>query len=667
MLNLIRHCRRGMTFQELSLELLRFVQDLCNQINSAKALIERPWVASGINAGVPITPCRRVNRPRCAFYCRSYARRFKDPLEASRSVAHEHATLHRSRKRQDEHMSSDWASLKRCDKSSARSLVARVGRLAYWSAVAVIFAWAAWLRFRLPLDPIADHGTWGYLSPALRKLIGAEFGHTYGRNFIYPGFLFLLLRAFGDFRAITVAQHFLGLIAGGVLLLTWRRARAFVPDPRVGRGGHYALGLLAAAVFLLAIGPIRFETQLRPEGVCAFLFSINLYLVIQFVACCFIENRPTAAAAYGIAAVFSSILLASVKPSFALVATVALLPISMFFFRRGWLWQKIALGGGAVASAALLLLPEHFLSRNDEESQTLLPTALFVIHADLIRDQMAEDIQRNAKVPYSREWLGRVHSILSAEIGKSSAAGSVHYSTLGFDPGYLMYNRSSIAPQLHKQFANNVSALCAFYWFYYWRIWQQRPFLVVKKIARQMAIFYRPVCPAYNSRKFWSLTDVYEWSIFSLDSEPYRKIWATYRPAVDFMNRTAVLAQSAPVIEQRAYIRKPLVFLAKTYLVSLFIALVVGAAVLFHKRRRRRVGWLAALVLFVYSYNLANCLEVAVLHSLHDPRYKTVQMFFTILAQFLALWFIVEFALEMRARAKTSVLDKCSMQRTAIS
>ncbi len=286
-----------MTFQELSLELLRFVQDLCNQINSAKALIERPWVASGINAGVPITPCRRVNRPRCAFYCRSYARRFKDPLEASRSVAHEHATLHRSRKRQDEHMSSDWASLKRCDKSSARSLVARVGRLAYWSAVAVIFAWAAWLRFRLPLDPIADHGTWGYLSPALRKLIGAEFGHTYGRNFIYPGFLFLLLRAFGDFRAITVAQHFLGLIAGGVLLLTWRRARAFVPDPRVGRGGHYALGLLAAAVFLLASGPIRFETQLRPEGVCAFLFSINLYLVIPLpchpICCLLLHREPT--------------------------------------------------------------------------------------------------------------------------------------------------------------------------------------------------------------------------------------------------------------------------------------------------------------------------------------------------------------------------------------
>src|SRR5207249_7289152 len=98
-------------------------------------------------------------------------------------------------------MSSNCPPLSRCGKPSRRSLAIPVGQLAYWSAVAVIFVWAAWLRFRLPLDPIADHGTWGYLSPALRKLTGAEFGHTYGRNFIYPGFIYLLLLGFGDFRA----------------------------------------------------------------------------------------------------------------------------------------------------------------------------------------------------------------------------------------------------------------------------------------------------------------------------------------------------------------------------------------------------------------------------------------------------------------------------------
>ena len=54
--------------------------------------------------------------------------------------------------------------------------------------------------------PIVDPDFWGYLSPALRKLIGSEFGHTQGRNFLYPGFLYLLLRASGDFRAITISS-----------------------------------------------------------------------------------------------------------------------------------------------------------------------------------------------------------------------------------------------------------------------------------------------------------------------------------------------------------------------------------------------------------------------------------------------------------------------------
>src|SRR5215468_10703979 len=103
----------------------------------------------------------------------------------------------------------------------------------YWSGLVLLFALAAWERFRLPLDPIADPDTWGYLSPALRKLTGCEFGHTNGRNFIYPGFVYLVLRAFGDFRAITLIQHVLGLLAGGVLLLSWRRVRVFAASPLV--------------------------------------------------------------------------------------------------------------------------------------------------------------------------------------------------------------------------------------------------------------------------------------------------------------------------------------------------------------------------------------------------------------------------------------------------
>lgn len=530
-------------------------------------------------------------------------------------------------------------------KSSSR---ARAWQFCYWTLLVLIFAWAGWQRFGIPLDPIADPDTWGYLSPALRKLTGAEFGHTYGRNFIYPGFVFLLLRAFGDFHAITVAQHLLGLLAGAIFLLTWRRLRVFAPNSRVGPAIHDGLGLLGAAIYLLATEPIWFEKHIRPEGVCAFVLSINLYAVFQFLACWFIERRRTATVAYGIAVAFTTMVLFSIKPSFALVAIVDLVPVGLFFLRRDLWRQKIALGAGAIASAALLVLPEHFLSRDDEMSRTFLPTTLFVMHANLIRDQMAEDLARGAKVPYSREWLEHVHAALSDEIAKSNASGSGSFRSLGFDPNYLMYNESSIAAQLRREFGHNVDALCAFYRFYYWRIWQQRPLAVLKKIAQQMSIFYARKCPAYSWRKDRPLADEYSRSVTSLGHESYRKIWASYPPAVDFMTRSEALAQNAPVVRQPRIIRLAVSTLAISYLPWLVIALAFSAIVLLQTERRRQLGWLADLVVFVYLYNAASCLEVAVINSLEIRRYLTVQMFSTVLAQFLALWFILEFALEKR-------------------
>jgi hypothetical protein len=529
-------------------------------------------------------------------------------------------------------------------------------QLYYWSMVALVFAWAAWQRFVLPLDPIIDPDTWGYLAPALRKLIGAEFGHTSGRNFIYPGFIFLLLRVFGDFRAITIAQHYLGLLAGGILLLTWRRARVLVSDSRVHPAVHDGLGLLAAAIFLLAGEPIRFETQLRPEGICAFLISVNLYVVIQFTACFFVERRQAASVTYGIAAVFSSILLASAKPSFWLASIVVLLPIAVFFFQRGFIWQKITLASGAAASAALLLLPEHFLSRNDEASQTFLPATLFVIHANLIRNQMADDLRRGASVSYPREWLEHVHSALGAEIEKSCAASPGHFSTLGFDPDYLKYNSSSIAAQLRREFGENVPGLCSFYRFYYKRIWQKQPVSVLKKIVRQMAIFYAPICPVYNRARSLSLTNACQAGILSLDIQRRRQIWAAYSPALDFMIRMKSIVGTAPVIHQSRCVRFVLSVMAHTYLPLLSITAALSAVVLMQQKHRRRLGWLAAVVLLVYMYNAAACLEVAVIHSLEIGRYITVQMFLTLFVQFLALWFILEFALEMRARENVTPL-----------
>ncbi len=515
-----------------------------------------------------------------------------------------------------------------------------------------LFAWAAWQRFSLPLDPIADPDVWGYLSPALRKLVGAKFGHTDGRNFLYPGFVFILLRACGDFRAITVGQHILGLLAGVMLLLTWRRALVFTPNPRVGRAAYDGLGLLAAGIFLLATEPTRFETQLRPEGICAFLISLNLYLVVQFTACCFIEHRKNAVVGFGIATVVSSILLASVKPSFGLVAIFALLPIGLFFFQRGWFRQKMALAAGALVSAALLVLPERAFSRDDETSQTFLPATLFVVHANLIRDQMAEDLADKTTVPYSQEWLARIHASLGAEIAKSHAANPRHYPSLGFDPDYLMFNQNSIVAQLRREFESDVPGLCSFYRSCYGRICWKRPIRVLQKVFQQMAVFYTPVCPAYDRRRSWRLADEYGYSLMLLGLEPYREILTADPPGVDFVNRTESLSRNAPLVLQARPVQGLLLLFGAIYLPLILLVLGLIGAVLAKGNWRKPLGWCAVLVLFGLFYNAISCLEVAIINSLEIRRFMTVQLLPVIFAQFLAFWFILEFFLERRARGK---------------
>ena len=147
------------------------------------------------------------------------------------------------------------------------------------------------------------------------------------------------------------------------------------------------------------------------------------------------------------------------------------------------------------------------------------------------------------------------------------------------------------------------------------------------------------------------LTVWYRDATRNLQVESYPEVWTKYPPALEFTRRSEVLARSAIFIQQRAATRVFLSLLAATYLPLFLGVLVLSAALLFRPADRRRLGWFAVLVLFVYSYNAASCLAVAVANSLDVPRYNTIQIFFTILAQFLALWFLCEVSLLKRQSA----------------
>lgn len=514
-----------------------------------------------------------------------------------------------------------------------------MSRLVYGIAVIAIFTWATWRRFALPLDPIADQDTWGYLYPAVHRLTGGEFVHAGGRNFLYPAFLFLLLRLFGDLRAIVVAQHFLGLASGALFLLTWLRARSLArPSSQIGTI-HCALGLIALAIILGAGEPIRAEMQIRPEGVCAFVVSLNLWLAMEFARRAFIE-RDSAVVACGIGTIGTAVALESLKPSFGLLALVSVLPVGIFFLRRHSLPQKLALALGGAAAAALLLLPERFLSREDEFGQSFLPTTLFVFHADLIRDQIADDIRQRAPVPYAHDWLQRMHDQLAGEIEKSAAGEKGHFLSIGFFPDYLMYDSSSSAAQIAREFGDDVGRTNAFFLFYYWRTWWQRPVEMLGRIGSQMAFFYQRICPVFDREKAVRLTPSYQLGIAGLGN--FLQTELSYPPMAEFARQTAVWAERAPAIEQNKFVRRGVAFLAGAYLPLLVLTIGLAIAVCFYREERRRIGWLVLLTLFVFSYNFTACLETAVVISLEFPRYVMVQFYFTVLAEFLALWLILE-------------------------
>jgi hypothetical protein len=522
----------------------------------------------------------------------------------------------------------------------------QISYLAYWVALAALFAWGAWVRIQAPLDPIADPDVWGYLSPAVSKLIGSGFSHS-GRNFVYPGFLYLLLRVAGDFRAIVLVQHALGLLAGGVMVLIWQRARDLIRGPQLPAGVHRWFGLLPVGIYLFAADTIRFELQIRPESICGFLGILNIYLVLQFMYWFFVRQNKRAAVLYGIGAFLSVLLFGSARPSFWLAALGSLLPVCFIFLHRGWFREKLAILLGAVAGLALLILPERLLAYRDDVARAYVPTLLFVGHADIIRDQMATDLADSARLPYGREWLGRIHAVLSNEIQKSFEANPGHYPSLGFDPEYLIYQEDSIDAELRREFRNDIEKLCTFYRFYYGRSLLKQPMRVLAKIGRQMLLFYVPRCGAYNSAKHLFLSADYDASASEMNTALVRPLFSEYKPAIDFSHRSEAIAREQKQLEQHAYIRRPLLALAQSYSAFLIAALLLSAIVLSRISLRRQLGGLAVLVLLSYWYNFATCFETAALNSLEVYRYMTVQLIFTILAQFLTLLLGFELLLAM--------------------
>lgn len=529
-----------------------------------------------------------------------------------------------------------------------------VWRIAYFAVAGALFVTSAQKRFCLPQHPLAD-ADHGYLWPALMKLSGQGFQHIQGLNFLYPGMVYLVLRTGGDFRAISAIQHILGLIAGGLFLATWSRLADFFPKPALNRVAHEAMGLWGAGVYLLSNTPVLFEMQIRSDAICMFFEMLVLWLAIQFFYYRAISLNPLKTVVYGIATAINAFLLASLKPSFAVmafftIATVVLLTL----IAKDTVSRKVAFFAVVVPIIAALTLTEHQLRRNDETVKSFLPETLFVVHAKIIQAQMAADVKNGKTGVYPREWLRAASDDLEAEIQHSRDLYPGRHPVLGFQPDYLRVRPDSLLNCWRRELGDD--GLLRFLKYWYWHSVVSRPFAFAGKIGGQIGIFYSTNCPAFSPYKNLPLVPRNYAASFSALSDPQSLRLLSRVPAgADFLVRTKELSTRNIVIHEDTRVRMWNLWSARSYLAILLVSVPVAGWFLLKRNGSDGLKWPAFLVIFLYSANFGNVLGISVVHTMEVWRYTAVQFISALLAQLWAIRWLLEVALTKLHNRKSSV------------
>jgi uncharacterized membrane protein YozB (DUF420 family) len=509
----------------------------------------------------------------------------------------------------------------------------------YLILAAVTLAWGTYKRFHIPQAPIVDPDIRGYLGPAMYALTGKGFVHLDGRSLPYPAFVLVILRLFGDFRAISVVQHILGVTAGALTLLAWNALLRLVPPGGIPRELSRFIGLGPAAIYLGSATAIHFEQEIRPEAVFPFLTILNLLVSFLFIHSRFIRRHSSAIWLGGFN-VFIALLIYLLKPSFGLATLFSTAPVWISILLPGAAIREkgILLAAAILPALVLLMLPEQVLRRNDVWGRQFLPETLFSVHASIIVDQMSRDLATNAQTPWPREVLQSAHDLLQTDLQKAATITTPKaFPSLGYNPDYLMYDTFCV--EFAKQTNWDPAELIKFYNYYYRRAWLEQPSAMLRKIAGQMRLFYCSKNPAYRLGQSLDVTDEYDRTPDLIAKRA--QIGAGYAPLGPYFAECNALAGSGAAMEQVKRLTEWTRLLSAHYMDLLLLALV-SPLVLICCPFRSHLLWTVVALWLVYSYNFGNCLTIAVVHSLEVTRYVRIQLIYTVFAQCLSIYFLLE-------------------------
>lgn len=542
-------------------------------------------------------------------------------------------------------------------------------RCAYWAGYLVLLAAVLWsaanLRFSLPQTPIIDPDYWGYLHPAVSKLNGGPFEHTFGRNFVYPGFLYLLLRVAGDYQIIGAAQHGLGLLTGVLLAGAWSLLCGMLAGPRRARWAANLLGLVLAGDFTLSRSPLLFEQTIRPEAIFPFFLAASFLLNSAALHAGYRVRRPKLER-WCLGLNFFCVAVAqSLKPSLGLGVVAANLPLAVYVLRRRepWRWKALVVSLAVGLTALTVTLPERLLAKSDPMATLFLPATLFTIHANVIHEQIVDDLRSGNTAPYERAWLAEFNQKLERDLEISSHPPENPYRTLGFNPDYLFYVQPVFYPSFRRRETPQVAAFCQHY---YWKTWRHRPGEMLAKVGAQLAQVYNFPLKLGKKHRLQHLFALPRSGQGQTLGKHYQDAWACCQdPARMAEMRRAVggkaylemvqsLGDLPDEVQEPAWVHLLNDLLARWHLPLLGLTLVAGVALV-------GVSWrtsspLVAGVWLLWATNFLMFLTVAIVHSLEVTRYVDNQRVCTVLGEFatvLLVWQGVTLAAGTAKQART--------------
>ena len=509
----------------------------------------------------------------------------------------------------------------------ARLVSALTWEFFYRVAVLAVFVLGAWQRFVVPQVPQVT-SDYGYLWPALSRLGGGDFSPVGGVNFLYPAWVYIMAKIAGDLRWVIVSQHLLGLAAGAIFFLIWRRLALFSRASRPLGGVHRALGLVGVAIYLLANRPIEMESWLRPDSLCVFWEMLCCWLALESL--CHIQsfNRPRQALVYATIAGLNCVLLAALKPSFLLSAVLILAGLFFLVVRlRRSLFEKLA----CLSLIALFTLSiggtQRYLTRNDDMSKLFFAQTLFSFHAALIEAQMRRDLDSSQPLPEERRWLSQAASDLQNKLAGSRTARRNPYTRLGFNPDYMVS-----ATQLFWDWRRSLGqeAYVRYLRYWYWRSLRQQPLAFARKIALQIGAFYQSECPAFQTHQRLRMS--YRISSAALNETTTVGLLSESEFGQKLVRDVRGLRDQSFVINEPGVVDWIIKNTARTFLLVMLTTSV--GLILFARRGEITACWLIALF---YALVFGNVLSISAVHSMEVPRYSHVLFLIAWLAH---LWAI---------------------------